>query len=599
MEKAMSSERQIDANRRNAQKSPGPRTEEGKERSRYNAVTHGMTAQFDALPGEEAEALAGRIDDWTADLKPRSQLEYDLIEQAARASWQLDRVELAEVARVTANILKATSGENAAAEIEAARALGARLLGELPGSGDDSISPAQIVLTLESSTAGCHWLLDRWAELRALLEQGQAWQSSDKLKAIRLLGRQPLNALEGSQVAQVFLACHTIDPSGGALFHEIEDTLTPDQWNIAKELLAKRPFDLLRPRDQAEAREALMQIVERAVKRLDPKADAHRQRDELDAATAPARLAVDLSRKGELLRNYAAKCQRALFRALDQFCKVRKTAKTGKSLPAAVAVETSTEPVALVDRGNTQNEPNFGVTQNTDARSVAPVDEEITQNEPNFGVTPNTDNEPVALVDPQITQNEPNFAEPENTFAESVAAAELGNTQNEPNLGDIQNTDNDSAAPVDQRITQNEPNFAEPENTVAESIAAAELGNTQNEPNLGDIQNTDYDSVAPVDQRITQNEPNFVSSYTANEISQDNDKARVLFREGRSPRASPRVRCRRSSRGDLRLPLNGARPNRACGAGRRVRAESSSRFHSVPRASPRTASAYSRSLAPH
>ena len=53
---SMSSERQIEANRRNAQKSTGPRTVEGKERSRFNALTHGMTAQFDALPGAASRA---------------------------------------------------------------------------------------------------------------------------------------------------------------------------------------------------------------------------------------------------------------------------------------------------------------------------------------------------------------------------------------------------------------------------------------------------------------------------------------------------------------------------------------------------------------
>jgi hypothetical protein len=112
IEKIMSSERQIEANRRNAQKSTGPRTAEGKDRSRFNAVTHGMTAKFDALPGEDSDALKGRIDAWTADLKPRNPLERDLIERAARVSWQLERVERAQVARLTANILKATSGED-------------------------------------------------------------------------------------------------------------------------------------------------------------------------------------------------------------------------------------------------------------------------------------------------------------------------------------------------------------------------------------------------------------------------------------------------------------------------------------------------------
>ena len=41
----MTSFRQIQANRRNALKSTGPRSEEGKQQSRRNAVRHGLTAE--------------------------------------------------------------------------------------------------------------------------------------------------------------------------------------------------------------------------------------------------------------------------------------------------------------------------------------------------------------------------------------------------------------------------------------------------------------------------------------------------------------------------------------------------------------------------
>ena len=41
----MTSFRQIEANRRNARKSTGPITEEGKQRSRCNAVHHGLSAE--------------------------------------------------------------------------------------------------------------------------------------------------------------------------------------------------------------------------------------------------------------------------------------------------------------------------------------------------------------------------------------------------------------------------------------------------------------------------------------------------------------------------------------------------------------------------
>ena len=56
-----SSERRINANRRNALKSTGPRTDESKETSRANAYKHGMTAVV-VIPGEQAGEADRRID---------------------------------------------------------------------------------------------------------------------------------------------------------------------------------------------------------------------------------------------------------------------------------------------------------------------------------------------------------------------------------------------------------------------------------------------------------------------------------------------------------------------------------------------------------
>jgi hypothetical protein len=69
-------------NRRNAQKSTGPRTPEGKNRYRFNALKHGMTAKTLVLPDEDADVLQMRIETWIADLQPQNDVEQFLVEQA-------------------------------------------------------------------------------------------------------------------------------------------------------------------------------------------------------------------------------------------------------------------------------------------------------------------------------------------------------------------------------------------------------------------------------------------------------------------------------------------------------------------------------------
>ena len=54
----MTSFRQIETNRRNARLSTGPVTEEGKKRSRQNALRHGLTAETVITALEDAEDYA-------------------------------------------------------------------------------------------------------------------------------------------------------------------------------------------------------------------------------------------------------------------------------------------------------------------------------------------------------------------------------------------------------------------------------------------------------------------------------------------------------------------------------------------------------------
>ena len=51
----MTTKKQIKANKANAKKSTGPKTEDGKSISKMNAVTHGLLSQYAVMSGEDAE----------------------------------------------------------------------------------------------------------------------------------------------------------------------------------------------------------------------------------------------------------------------------------------------------------------------------------------------------------------------------------------------------------------------------------------------------------------------------------------------------------------------------------------------------------------
>jgi len=87
----MTSFRQIEANRCNAQLSTGPVTEEGKRRSRQNAVRHGLTAEtvIDALEGAEDYAAFEMA--VTADYDAQSAVERELALRLASLLWRLRR----------------------------------------------------------------------------------------------------------------------------------------------------------------------------------------------------------------------------------------------------------------------------------------------------------------------------------------------------------------------------------------------------------------------------------------------------------------------------------------------------------------------------
>ena len=87
----MTSFRQIEANRRNAGKSTGPNTEEGKRRSRCNAIRHGLTAETVIGALENAEDYAAFEAVIIADYDAQSAVERELVLRLASLLWRLRR----------------------------------------------------------------------------------------------------------------------------------------------------------------------------------------------------------------------------------------------------------------------------------------------------------------------------------------------------------------------------------------------------------------------------------------------------------------------------------------------------------------------------
>jgi hypothetical protein len=92
----MSTQAQIDANRRNAQKSTGPKTPEGRAAVRLNGVKHGLTAETLILAGESTEDFEALLDAFESEQQPETALDATIVRKAAMCAWRLQRVYRAE-----------------------------------------------------------------------------------------------------------------------------------------------------------------------------------------------------------------------------------------------------------------------------------------------------------------------------------------------------------------------------------------------------------------------------------------------------------------------------------------------------------------------
>jgi len=197
----MSSLKQIEANRRNALKSTGPTTPEGKARSRGNAVRHGLTAEtiIDVLEdAEDYQAFEAAV---IADYDVESAVERELVLRLASVLWRLRRatgIETGLFASVTKVPGELDHESSRPAPIEAANHSVRNQLHVVPTHQPDAAAGNVLNLDTKNDIANCFlrlaalptFALDRLSRYEHLLWR-QARQIVFTLESLRRRKRQP------------------------------------------------------------------------------------------------------------------------------------------------------------------------------------------------------------------------------------------------------------------------------------------------------------------------------------------------------------------------------------------------------------------------
>ena len=256
------------ANRSNCLKSTGPRTAEGKARSRANSHKHGMTGEGIARAEAGAEAIEASLAEVTTPMLAR---------RVAVLADRLDRLAEHDEVATARRVREADGvdgGEDRHRELDALVAS----LGE---------EPAAAVRKLKRSAEGVDRLLGLWDDLARDLEAGRAWTEAHRDLATRLSGRAP-----GEIGVSRFEVLSAVEGEG-------------------------RAADLAEIAGLVAAEAAALRTHREALAPVDPARDRLERRG----------LALfDSSKQGDLFRRYELATERNFYKALAE---IRKAAALG------------------------------------------------------------------------------------------------------------------------------------------------------------------------------------------------------------------------------------------------------------------------------
>jgi hypothetical protein len=340
---------QLSANRKNAARSNGPRTELGNSRSRRNAIKHGLTGEGVAVLDEDQGAIQDRFEAFEADLKPKDSVAEYLVRRLAMMSVRMDRSVRHESAEITNAMLGAKDAEARAQEILA-------LVASI------GVNPAETVQQLRRTPEGFDWMIREWRALEVDLAAGR-WKL-DQLERLEPLLGIKLNAYGTNRARALTLAnCNDFRRLG------------PSDWPD------------LAPDDRRRAALAEMALIITAeIDRLE------KQRAGLDhdsiarrAASAPARALFGTSKDAILARKYEAAAEREFYRALKHVEQLN--AREAADEPSATVDATDDEETESAESGSffpshsiEQGPPSRGGIS-ANLRPILPVDRPRKANE--------------------------------------------------------------------------------------------------------------------------------------------------------------------------------------------------------------------------
>jgi hypothetical protein len=176
----MATIRQLNANRENAQLSTGPTSDEGKARSRGNAVKHGLAGEGIVLDDSDTQAVAERLDAWRGDFGPLAGHQEWLYERMVVASVRIDRCTREQSMVQSYQAERARTCWNADRQLEA---------GEI--AAGLSRRPSLVVRRLGRTRQGCEWMIEQWGELGLVHRVNLEWNEAQTSVALDLLGLDP------------------------------------------------------------------------------------------------------------------------------------------------------------------------------------------------------------------------------------------------------------------------------------------------------------------------------------------------------------------------------------------------------------------------